>query len=107
MFSANRGDTLREVTSDSAFGPVYWVASNAGNKYFVKLANYGPDPQEINISISGMTSGKLTVLADNDPNAYNSDSQTLVTPSESDVKATNGKFTFTFPAWSVGVLAAS
>ncbi|KAF7596536.1 hypothetical protein BBP40_001410 [Aspergillus hancockii] len=107
MFSANRGVTIREVTSDSAFGPVYWVASNAGNNYYVKLANYGVDPQEVTVSISGTTSGKLTVLADDDPKAYNSDSQALVTPSESGVKATNGKFTFTLPAWSVGVLAAS
>ncbi|OGM40793.1 alpha-N-arabinofuranosidase A [Aspergillus bombycis] len=107
MFSVNRGDTLHSVTSDSAFGPVYWVASSAGDEYYVKLANYGADSQEISVSISGKTGGKLTVLADSDPKAFNSDSQTLVTPSESDVKATNGKFTFMLPAWSVGVLAAN
>ncbi|GMF77586.1 unnamed protein product [Aspergillus oryzae] len=106
MFSVNRGDTIHNVTSDSAFGPVYWVASSADDKYYVKLANYGADTQEITVTISGKTGGKLTVLADSDPKAFNSDTQTLVTPSESDVKATNGKFTFTLPAWSVGVLAA-
>ncbi|KAE8416094.1 Arabinosidase A [Aspergillus pseudocaelatus] len=107
MFSVNRGDTIHVVTSDSAFGPVYWVASSAGDTYYVKLANYGADSQEITVSISGKTGGKLTVLADSDPKAFNSDTQTLVTPSESDVKATDGKFTFTLPAWSVGVLAAN
>ncbi|KAE8349232.1 Arabinosidase A [Aspergillus coremiiformis] len=107
MFSVNRGDTIRQVTSDSAFGPVYWVASSAGNTYYVKLANYGATPQDITVSIAAKTSGKLTVLADHDPNAYNSDTQTLVTPSEVDVTATNGKFTFTLPAWAVGVLAAT
>ncbi|PYH88482.1 Arabinosidase A [Aspergillus ellipticus CBS 707.79] len=35
MFSTNRGDTIREVSSDSAFGPVYWVASSAGSRYQV------------------------------------------------------------------------
>ncbi|KAE8387391.1 Arabinosidase A [Aspergillus alliaceus] len=106
MFSVNRGDTIRKVTSDSAFGPVYWVASSAGNKYYVKLANYGTDTQQITVSIPRKTTGKLTVLADNDPKAFNSDTQTLVTPSQLDIKATNGKFTLTLPAWSVGVLAA-
>ena len=107
MFSVYRGDTIHEMTSDSAFGPVYWVASSAGDKYYVKLANYGAESQEITVSISGKTGGKLTVLADSDPKAFNSDTQTLVTPSETDVKATDGKFTFTLPAWSVGVLAAN
>ncbi|KAE8145187.1 Arabinosidase A [Aspergillus avenaceus] len=106
MFSVNRGDTIHEVKSDSAFGPVYWVASSAGDKYYVKLANYGADSQEVSVSISGMTGGKLTVLADDDPDATNTDTQTLVTPSESDVQASNGKFTLTLPAWSVAVLAA-
>ncbi|KAL4891408.1 Arabinosidase A [Aspergillus ambiguus] len=107
MFSVNRGDTIREVTSDSAFGPVYWVASSAGSSYYVKLANYGADTQDISVSIPGMTSGKLTVVADNDPEAYNSDSQTLVTPSESAIEPSNGQFSFTLPSWSVAVLAAN
>ncbi|EAU36156.1 alpha-N-arabinofuranosidase A precursor [Aspergillus terreus NIH2624] len=107
MFSVNRGDTIKEVTSDSAFGPVYWVASSSGSSYYVKLANYGADTQEVSVSIPGMSSGKLTVLADSDPEAYNSDTQTLVTPSESNVQASNGQFSFTLPAWSVAVLTAN
>ena len=84
------------------------MASSAGdNKYFVKLANYGPDPQDVAVSVPGLSSGKLTVVADNDPQAFNSDSQTLVTPAEKDVAAEDGSFVFTLPAWSVGVLAAS
>ena len=83
------------------------MASSAGNKYFVKLANYGPDPQDVTVSIPGLSSGKLTVVADDDPDAFNSDSQTLVTPVEKDVAAKDGSFVLTQPAWSVGVLAAS
>ncbi|RAL04416.1 Arabinosidase A [Aspergillus ibericus CBS 121593] len=107
MFSTNRGDTIKEVTSDTDFGPVYWVASSAGDAYYVKLANYGSNPQTLTVAISGTTTGKLTILADSDPEAYNSDTQTLVTPSESTVQASNGTFTFSLPAWAVAVLAAN
>lgn len=107
MFSVNRGDTIKEVTSDSTFGPVYWVASSAGDNYYVKLANYGSETQDVTISIPGLSSGKLTVLADNDPEASNTDTQTLVTPSEKDVTGQDGSFSFTLPAWSVAVLAAN
>lgn len=106
MFSVNRGETIKQVTSDSPFGPVYWVASRAGNNYFVKMANYSPDIQDTTISIPGMNGGKLTVVGNDNPNAYNSDSQTLITPSQSEVTAENGNFTFKLPAWSVAVLAA-
>lgn len=107
MFSVNRGDTIKEVTSDSSFGPVYWVASSAGNSYFVKMANYGPDNQDLTISIPGMNAGKLTIVGNDNPDAYNSDSQTPITPSQSDVTAENGTFTLKLPAWSVAVLAAN
>lgn len=107
MFSVHRGDTIKEVTSDSAFGPVYWVASSAGDSYYVKLANYGSETQDVTVSIPGLSSGKLTLLADNDPEASNTDTQTLVTPSETDVTGENGSFSFTLPAWSVAVLAAN
>ncbi|KAK1146811.1 hypothetical protein N8T08_002572 [Aspergillus melleus] len=107
MFSANRGDTIKEVKSDSAFGPVYWVASSSDDTYYVKLANFGKDTQDVSVSIDGLSTGKLTVVADDDPEAYNSDAQTLVTPSERDVQAESGKFSFTLPAWSVAVLAAN
>ncbi|KAJ5593923.1 Arabinosidase A [Penicillium hispanicum] len=107
MFSTNRGDTIKEVTSDAAFGPVYWVASSTSNNYFVKLANYGSDVQDVSVAISGMTTAKLTVVGDNDPNASNTDTETPITPVDSTLSTSNGTFTFTLPAWSVAVLAAS
>lgn len=107
LFSINRGDTIKEATSDSAFGPVYWVASSAGNRYFVKMANYSPNAEDVTVSVPGTRSGKLTVLADDDPNASNSDSETLVTPSEKDITGENGSFSFSLPAWSVAVLAVN
>lgn len=107
MFSANRGDTIKQVTSDSPFGPVYWVASGASDTYYVKLANYGSEVQDISIYISGASSGKLTVVADNDPNAANTDTETPIAPVESDSSADDGKFSITLPAWSIAVLVAS
>ncbi|KAJ6014800.1 Arabinosidase A [Penicillium herquei] len=108
MFSVNRGDTIKEVTSDSAFGPVYWVASSASeSSYFVKLANYGSDTQDLSVSIDGLTTAKLTVVGDDDPDAANTPDESLVVPLESTLSSSNGTFTFTLPAWSVAVLAAS
>lgn len=98
---------MKPVTSDSPFGPVYWVASSAGDTYYMKMANYGQDSQDVTVSIPGISSGTLTIVADNDPNAFNSNTQTLVTPSQSDLTANNGAFTLTLPAWSVAVLAAN
>ncbi|KAJ5106074.1 hypothetical protein NUU61_003421 [Penicillium alfredii] len=107
MFSVNRGDTIKKVTSDLSFGPVYWVASSAKDAYFVKLANYGSKTQDISIAISGKNQGKLTVVADDDAKAANTDTETPIAPTDSTVSAKDGKFTFTLPAWSVAVLAAS
>lgn len=107
MFSTNRGDTIKEVKSDSAFGPVYWVASSASDKYYVKLANYGSDVQDLSVTIDGKTSAKLTVLADDDPNASNTPEETPVVPVDSSVTAQDGVFSFSLPAWSVAVLAVS
>lgn len=108
MFASNLGDTVKEVTSDSAFGPVYWVASSAGDSsYFVKLANYGSDTQDLSVTIDGMTTAKLTVVGDDDANAANTVDETPVAPVISALTSSNGTFTFTMPAWSVAVLAAS
>ncbi|KAJ5651778.1 Arabinosidase A [Penicillium longicatenatum] len=108
MFASNLGDTVKKVTSDSAFGPVYWVASSANDSsYFVKLANYGSDTQDLSVTIDGMTTAKLTVVGDDDANASNTVDETPVAPVESTLTASDGTFTFTMPAWSVAVLAAS
>ncbi|KAJ5707457.1 hypothetical protein N7488_007258 [Penicillium malachiteum] len=108
MFSVNHGDTIKEVTSDSVFGPVYWVAFSASDSsYFFKLANYGSEIQDLSVSISGLSTAKLTVVGDDDPNAANTPEESPVVPVESTLSSSNGTFTFTLPAWSVAVLAAS
>jgi len=86
MFASNLGDTVKEVTSDSAFGS---------------------DTQDLSVTIDGMTTAKLTVVGDDDANAANTVDETPVAPVKSTLTASNGTFTFTMPAWSVAVLAAS
>ncbi|PYI15696.1 Arabinosidase A [Aspergillus violaceofuscus CBS 115571] len=106
LFSENRGSTIKEVTSDSGFGPVYWVASNSGDTYYVKLANYGEKSESVSVTVPGAKAGTLSLVSDSDPDAANTDlEQNLVVPYENQVKSSNGTFTFTMPAWGVGVLA--
>ncbi|CAG8423631.1 unnamed protein product [Penicillium salamii] len=107
IFSANRGQTIRDITSDSPFGPVYWVASNTDETYYVKLANYGSKTETISLSIAGSTKAKLTVVGNNDANAANTDTETPITPVQSELSGKDGEFSFTLPAWSVGVLVAT
>ncbi|OJJ98875.1 hypothetical protein ASPACDRAFT_1881644 [Aspergillus aculeatus ATCC 16872] len=106
LFSENRGSTIKEVTSDSGFGPVYWVASNSDDTYYVKLANYGEKSESVSVTVPGAKAGSLSLVSDSDPDAANTDlEQNLVVPSVNKVKSSNGTFTFTMPAWGVGVLA--
>ncbi|KAL1306356.1 hypothetical protein AAFC00_005070 [Neodothiora populina] len=104
LFSANRGDTILPVESDSGFGPAYWVASSAGNTNFVKLANYGDASQTISINIDGKTTATLTQLSGGQEDSN--------TPGEENVQPVvtaidgNGTFSFSLPAWSVSVLVA-
>ena len=107
IFSANRGEIIREITSDSQFGPVYWVASNTDDTYYVKLANYGSKTETVSVKIAGSTKAKLTVVANNDANAANTDTETLVTPVDSELNGKDGEFSLTLPAWSAAVLVAN
>ncbi|OKL61374.1 putative alpha-L-arabinofuranosidase A [Talaromyces atroroseus] len=105
MFSTNRGTAILPVTSDTGFGPVYWVASVAGSTYYVKLANYGSSAETVTVEIEGTSSGKLEMLSggefiSNYPHNVSISTQT------SDVSG-SGSFTISLPAWAVGVLAVS
>ncbi|KAJ9648348.1 hypothetical protein H2199_001202 [Coniosporium tulheliwenetii] len=106
MFSVNRGHTILPVTADSAFGPLYWVASKSDSGYFVKMANYGGASHKVSVAFPQPCSGVLTMLA-GDQNAQNTNLTTLVTPSISDIMSADGNLHFTMPGWSVAVLDAS
>ncbi|KAJ5408957.1 hypothetical protein N7509_002840 [Penicillium cosmopolitanum] len=63
MFASNKGDTVLPVNSSAEFGPLYWVATKADTQYYVKLANYGPDEQNVTVKIPKTDSGKLKMLS--------------------------------------------
>lgn len=107
----NRGDTILPVTSDSDFGPVYWVASSKSDStYYVKLANYGSSAQNLTVKFSSLavsSPATLTLLSggeliSNYPGAVS------ISPSTStiDGSASEG-YSFSIPAWGVAVLAAA
>lgn len=106
MFASNKGDTILPVKSSSEFGPLYWVASRTGSQYFVKLANYGPDEQNVTVSIPDTHAGRLEMLAGtqfqgNQP--HNMQVQTVTSPVQGD----GGKYTVTMTPWAIAVLVVS
>lgn len=105
MFSKNRGSTVLPITSDSVFGPVYWVASVADSTYFVKLANYGSEGQNITINIDGTTSGNLQILSDGEFVSNYPHNVSAATHTNSVFGS--GTFTVDMPGWAVAVLAVS
>lgn len=105
MFSANRGSTILPVTSDSAFGPVYWVASVAGSTYYVKMANYGSTEETVIIDIEDTNSGTLQLLSGGELDS-NYPHNVTITTQTSDVSG-SGYFTVNLPPWAVAVLAVS
>lgn len=108
MFSNARGATILPVTSDTGFGPVYWVASvTAGGTYHVKLANYGTTAQSVTVKIPAATAApgaSLEVLT-GDPLAVNKVFTVQTVPTTSTVTGSaTGGWTFSLPAYSVAVL---
>jgi alpha-N-arabinofuranosidase len=108
MFSRARGSTILPVTSDTGFGPVYWVASStSGGTYYVKLANYGTVAESVTIKIPAGTAAAVASLEilTGDPLATNHVFTTQTVPYTISVtgSATAG-WTFTMPAYSVAVL---
>ncbi|KAJ5891747.1 uncharacterized protein N7473_007975 [Penicillium subrubescens] len=106
MFASNKGDTILPVKTSSEFGPLYWVASRTGSQYFVKLANYGPDEQNVTVSIPDTHAGRLEMLAGtqfqgNQP--HNIAVQTVT----STVQGDGGKYTVTMTPWAIAVLVVS
>jgi alpha-N-arabinofuranosidase len=106
MFASNKGDTILPVKSSSDFGPLYWVASRTDSQYYVKLANYGPDEQNVTISIPDTQSGRLSMLAGTQYQGNLPHNITVQTVT-SEVKGDGGKYTVTMTAWAIAVLAVS
>jgi alpha-N-arabinofuranosidase len=93
------------VTSDIAFGPVYWVASVDKSTYYVKLANYGLPEESVTIDIEGTTAGTVQLLSGGELDS-NYPHNVTIAPQTSEVSG-SGSFNVTLPAWAVAVLAVS
>lgn len=109
MFSQNRGDTILPVTSDSAFGPVYWVASSKSDStYYVKMANYGSSAQTVTVklpSVAVSAPATLTLLSGGEL-VSNYPGMVSITPQTSSIEGTASEgYSLSIPAWGVAVLA--
>lgn len=107
MFASNRGTTIRAVTSDSGFGPVYWVASinDDTGVYYVKLSNYGNATESVAIAVNGTSGGTLTLLS-GAADESNYPAEVNVSPVTTDLTG-SGSYNISMPAWSVAVVALS
>lgn len=106
MFASNKGDTILPVQSSLDFGPLYWVASKTGSKYYVKLANYGPDEQNVTVSIPDTHSGRLEMLTGGQFQGNKPHDITIQTVT-SEVQGDGGKYTVSMMPWAIAALAVS
>lgn len=106
MFASNKGDTILPVHSSAGFGPVYWVASKTGSQYYLKLANYGHEHQNVKVSIPGTRSGRLEMLAGPKYHGDTPDNVQIQTVTTS-VFNGQGNYTISMDPWAVVVLAVS
>ncbi|KAJ5456048.1 uncharacterized protein N7458_004312 [Penicillium daleae] len=106
MFSSNKGGTVLPVNSTADFGPLYWVATKTVSKNYMKLANYGPDQQNVTVSIPKTESGRLEMLAGSQ-NEGNQPCNVTVMPVTTKLKSDYGNYSVTMEPWAVAVLAAT
>ncbi|KAJ5090594.1 Glycoside hydrolase superfamily [Penicillium argentinense] len=104
MFASNKGDTVLPVKSSSKFGPLYWVATKSDAECYVKLANYGPDQQNVTVGVPKSKSGRLEMLAGSRLEGNQPYSVTVQTK-HSEVEQNQGNYTVLMPPWAVAVLA--
>lgn len=91
------------MTSDTAFGPVYWIASVDEWTYYMKMANYGSAEESVTINIEGAKSGTLQLLSGGELGS-NYPHNVTINPQKREVSG-SGSFNVTLPAWTVAVLA--
>lgn len=106
MFSSNKGNTVLPVNSTADFGPLYWVATKTDSTYYVKLANYAPDEQNVTVSIPKTESGRLEMLAGSQ-NEGNQPYNVTLLPVTTKLKGDQGNYSVTMGPWGVAVLVAT
>ena len=104
MFANNRGTTVLPVDTSAQLGPLYWVATKNETTVQMKLANYGPDEQTVNVDIADTKSGDVEVLAGGQKQG-NLPHQVSIVPEKKKVHSETGKYKVVVPAWGIAVLA--
>ncbi|KAI4152645.1 MAG: hypothetical protein LQ340_002802, partial [Diploschistes diacapsis] len=103
----NRGSTIRPVTSDSAYRPVYWVASNTDDAhYYVKMANYGTARKSVTIMLpdASVSSASLQMLGGGAMQSNFPLKVTITTQTSSVSVGASGGYTVSLPSYAVVVL---
>ena len=110
LFSNARGSTILPVKADGNFNPLFWTASATSGgspTYFVKVANYGGEAQNVTVSIPGLRSNQIAALHSvsagqtdsNQPHSMKVQTQTTRVLGNA-----NSGFIFTMPGWAAAVL---
>lgn len=112
MFSRARGSTILPVTSDTNFGPLYWVASSTtAGTYYAKIANYGTTTQSVTVKIPAATelNGTASVeILTGGATTSNYPLDVRVTPTTATVTGSStGGWTFSLAGYGVAVLTVS
>jgi alpha-L-arabinofuranosidase len=113
LFSNTRTTPVLPTTSDSKFGPAYWVAGvNANTKqYILKAAIYNataPVPLSVAFGNGKGTKATLTVLTAPSPYSENVlGGSNQVQQTVSTIYASVGAFSFTLPNYSVALLTSA
>ncbi|CAL5869478.1 uncharacterized protein PFLUO_LOCUS3707 [Penicillium psychrofluorescens] len=106
MFASNKGHTVLPVTSSSDFGPLYWVATKSDSENYVKLANYGPDNQTVQVSVPGTRTGRLEMLSGGQLESNQPQNVTVQAVNQSVFDA-QGNYAVNMPPWAIAVLVVS
>jgi len=112
LFSNTRTTEVLPTTSDTEYGPAYWVArvNTKTKKYIMKAAfnAIAPVPFSVTFGDGKGTSATLTVLMAPNPysqNVLGGANQVITTVST--IKASGGAFSFPLPNYSVALLTSA
>lgn len=108
LFSNNRMTSTFPATSDTAFGPAYWVTGEDAGSYILKAAVYNSTADmPFSVSFPGFSrAAKLTVLTANSPWSSNTPEtpDSVITTTKTLFADAEGAFAFSLPDLSVAML---
>lgn len=109
LFSSTRLTTVLPITSDTGFGPAYWVSgiNNATSQYILKAAIYNATSAvQFNVEFGQTsTTANLTVLTAPDPySTFTFNGTNPVIETVSTLVAVDGVFSFELQNYAMAIL---